>query len=61
MVSMDFLCVSVFLGHYQTASDSTVRIVSVANITYANDLLGCAYKNVSVVSGLIKVSIIRVF
>jgi hypothetical protein len=46
MFSIDFLYVSVCVGHYQTASDSTMRIVSVANITYAKDRLSCAYKNV---------------
>lgn len=45
---MDFLYVSVCLGHYQTASDSTMRTVSVANITYAKDPLGSAYKNVKI-------------
>jgi len=43
---MDFLYVSVCLGHYQTASDSTMRPVSVADITYAKDPLGSAYENV---------------
>jgi len=46
MVSIDFLYLSVCVGHYQTASDSTMRIVSIANITYAKDPLSCAYKNI---------------
>lgn len=46
IISMDFLYVSVCLGRYQTASDNTMKIVSVANITYTKDPLGCAYNNV---------------